>query len=217
MNIAELATTRYTTKAFDPSRKVPADLIEQLKTLLQYSPSSTNSQPWHFIFAHTEAGKARVAEATSGNFAFNTDKVKNASHVVVLCVREDLDEAHLQALLNQEAQDGRFASAEAQANQHALRSRFVSAHRDVLQDAPAWMEKQVYLALGTLLLGAAALGIDACPIEGLDVPQLNRSLDLPAKGLRGVVLVALGYRSEADFNAKLPKSRLPQSVVISEL
>ena len=137
--------------------------------------------------------------------------------MVVLCVREDLDEAHLQALLTQEAQDGRFASAEAQANQHALRSRFVSAHREVLQDAPAWMEKQVYLALGTLLLGAAALGIDACPIEGLDVPQLNRSLDLPAKGLRGVVLVALGYRSEADFNAKLPKSRLPQSVVISEL
>ena len=217
MNIAQLATTRYTTKAFDPSRKVPADLIEQLITLLQYSPSSTNSQPWHFIFAHTEAGKAQVAEATSGNFAFNTDKIKNASHVVVLCVREDLDEAHLQALLTQEAQDGRFASAEAQANQHALRSRFVSAHREVLQDAPAWMEKQVYLALGTLLLGAAALGIDACPIEGLDVPQLNRSLDLPAKGLRGVVLVALGYRSEADFNAKLPKSRLPQSVVISEL
>lgn len=100
-----------------------------------------------------------------------------------MCAR-DLDEAHLQALLTQEAQDGRFASAGAKPT-NTLRSRFVSAHREVLQDAPAWMEKQVYLALGTLLLGAAALGIDACPIEGLDVPQLNRLAGFARQGLAG--------------------------------
>ena len=217
MDLTQLVLSRHSTKAFDPARKISGAVMDSVRALLRNCPSSVNSQPWHFVIAASEVGKARIARATGGPYAYNGPKIQNASHVVVLCVREDLDEAHLQALLTQEAQDGRFASAEAQANQHALRSRFVSAHREVLQDAPAWMEKQVYLALGTLLLGAAALGIDACPIEGLDVPQLNRSLDLPAKGLRGVVLVALGYRSEADFNAKLPKSRLPQSVVISEL
>jgi len=217
MNVAQIATARRTCKAFDPSRKIPAAQIEQLKTLLRYSPSSTNSQPWHFVLASTEAGKAKVAESTSGFYVFNAAKVQNASHVVVLCVREDLDEAHLQALLTQEAQDGRFASAEAQANQHALRSRFVSAHREVLQDAPAWMEKQVYLALGTLLLGAAALGIDACPIEGFDVKLLNDALDLRAQGLSAVVVVALGYRAADDFNAALPKSRLPMDEVLSEI
>jgi nitroreductase/dihydropteridine reductase len=29
------------------------------------------------------------------------------------------------------------------------------------------------------------------------------------------VLVALGYRSELDFNAKLPKSRLPAEALIT--
>ncbi len=35
--------------------------------------------------------------------------------------------------------------------------------------------------------------------------------------MTSVVLVALGYRSQDDFNAKLPKSRLPIAEVISEL
>ena len=30
MNIAQLATRRYTTKSFDPSRKIPAAQVEQL-------------------------------------------------------------------------------------------------------------------------------------------------------------------------------------------
>lgn len=217
MNIAKIATTRYTTKAFDPSRKIPAEQIEQLKTLLQYSPSSTNSQPWHFVIAGTEAGKNQVAQATTGFYVFNEAKVKNASHVVVLCARQEINEAHLETLLEQEAQDGRFATPEAKAGQHAGRSHFVNMHRFDLKDAQHWMEKQVYLALGTLLLGAATLEIDACPIEGFDAKLLNDVLGLREKGLSAVVLVALGYRSAEDFNASLPKSRLPQSAVLAEI
>ena len=49
MNLAAVSTTRRTCKAFDPSRRIDAETIEQLKTLLHYAPSSVNSQPWHFI------------------------------------------------------------------------------------------------------------------------------------------------------------------------
>ena len=73
------------------------------------------------------------------------------------------------------------------------------------------------MALGTLLLGAATLEIDACPIEGFDAKLLNDALGLREKGLSAVVLVALGYRSAEDFNASLPKSRLPQSAVLTEI
>ena len=45
-------------------RPVTAEQIEQLKTLLRYAPSSVNSQPWHFIIASSEEGKARIAKAT---------------------------------------------------------------------------------------------------------------------------------------------------------
>jgi nitroreductase/dihydropteridine reductase len=79
------------------------------------------------------------------------------------------------------------------------------------------MEKQTYLALGTLLLAAGAYGVDATPMEGFDAARLDAEFGLRDKGLTSIVLVALGYRGEADFNAKLPKSRLPGEVVFTFL
>ena len=216
MNIAQIATTRYTTKAFDPKKRIDAALLEQLQTLLRYAPSSVNSQPWHFVIAASDASKAKIALATQGPYGGNEAKVQNASHVVVLCARTTLDDAHLQRILAQEEQDGRFKSEEAKAMQTRGRSFYVNLHREQ-NDTPQWMEKQVYLALGTLLLGAAALAIDATPIEGFDHTVLDEALGLHQRGLRSVVLVALGYRSAEDFNAALPKSRLPAEEIITVL
>ncbi|HZX31392.1 MAG TPA: oxygen-insensitive NAD(P)H nitroreductase [Rhodocyclaceae bacterium] len=217
MDIARIAQTRYTTKAFDPARKIPDALIAQLRTLLRNAPSSVNSQPWHFVIAATEEGKARVAKATQGAFAYNEPKVRNASHVVVLCGRTTLDDAHLDAVISQENSDGRFATPEAMANQDKSRRFYVNLHQTQLKDERTWVERQVYLALGTLLLGAGALDIDACPMEGFDNAILDAELGLAEKGLTALVLVALGYRGPDDFNAKLPKSRLPEAAVFTDL
>lgn len=217
MNIAEIASTRHTCKAFDASRRIDEPTLAQLRTLLRCAPSSVNSQPWHFIIAGSEAGKGRIADTLKTNFAYNEPKVRNASHVIVLCARREIDDAHLAAIITQEEQDGRFATPEARTGQQNTRNFYVSLHRDQLQDAPVWMDKQIYLALGSLMFGAAALGLDACPMEGIDCAALDQALGLEEKGLRSVVMVALGYRSAQDFNAALPKSRLPLGTVISEI
>ena len=214
-NIARIATTRHTCKAFDPAKKIDTGKVDALCNVLRYAPSSVNSQPWHFVIAASDEGKGLIAQATQGGFAYNEAKVRNASHVVVLCARTDLDENHLAAILAQEDADGRFASPEAKAGQHTSRSFYAALHRNELKDASAWMEKQVYLALGTLLQGAAALEIDACPMEGFDQAKLDEVLGLRERGLTSMVLTGLGYRSELDFNAKLPKSRLPVAALIT--
>ena len=67
------------------------------------------------------------------------------------------------------------------------------------------------------LLGAAALEIDATPIEGFDRAALDEELGLRQRGLTAVVLAALGYRSADDFNADLPKSRLPAEEIFEFL
>ena len=217
MNIAELVTTRYTTKAYDPDRKISLDLMAQLQTLLRFAPSSTNSQPWHFVIAASDESKANIARATTGPYGGNEAKVKNASHVVVLCARAELDDAHLQRVLEQEERDGRFKTPDAKAAQQRGRGFYVNLHRNELHDTQQWMEKQVYIALGTLLLGAAALGIDATPIEGYDHATLDEALGLRERGLKSVVMAALGYRSAEDFNAALPKSRLPAEEIFTFL
>lgn len=217
MNIAKIAQTRYTSKAFDPARKIPAETFAQLETLLRYAPSSVNSQPWHFVVASTPEGKARVAKAAQGAYSYNEQKILNASHVVVFCVREALDGDHLLAVLEQEDQDGRFATPDAKAGQHKSRSFYADLHANEYKDARLWMEKQLYLAFGTLLLGAATLEIDACPMEGFDAKILDAELGLAAQGLSSVVIASLGYHSSEDFNAKLPKSRLPAETLITHI
>ncbi|BFL82522.1 hypothetical protein LFREDSHE_09720 [Shewanella baltica] len=72
-DLSFFAKKRYTTKAFDPTKTIPAEKIADIKTLLQFSPSSVNSQPWHFVLASTAEGKALIAQATE-NYAFNTQK-----------------------------------------------------------------------------------------------------------------------------------------------
>lgn len=215
MDIARIVTARYTTKAYNPHKRIGSAQLEQLKTLLRYAPSSVNSQPWHFVIAESDEAKKQIATATTGPYGANEAKVLNASHVVVLCARAELDDAHLERVLVQEEADGRFPSPEARAGQMKGRGFYVNLHRSELQDTRHWMEKQVYLALGTLLLGAAALDIDATPIEGFDRASLDEVLDLPGRGLHAVVLAALGYRSEEDFNAELPKSRLPAEEIFT--
>ena len=55
------------------------------------------------------------------------------------------------------------------------------------------------------------------PVGVFDPQALDQELALNEKGLKSVVMVALGYRSAEDFNAKLPKSRLATETVITAL
>lgn len=217
MNISQYAKKRHATKAFDPSRKLPENVIAELRELIRFSPSSVNTQPWHFIVASSEEGKKRIAKAAENGYTYNVPKIRDASHVMVLCTRTTLDDTHMAMVLEQEDKDQRFINPAAKAAQHGSRQLYANSHRYDLKDAQHWMEKQVYLALGTLLLGAATLEIDTVPIEGFDARVLDEELGLRAKGMTSVVLVGLGYHSGEDFNAKLPKSRLPRESVFTEL
>ena len=216
MDIIHSAASRYSTKAFDPAKKISEENIEKVKDLLRLSPSSTNSQPWHFILASTDEAKARIAKATSGFYVFNERKVLDASHVVAFCAKTEIDETHLSKLLDQENADGRFASQQAMEGQHKGRSYFVNMHRFDYKDAQHWMEKQVYLNVGNFLLGVSTLNIDAVPIEGFDARILDEEFGLREKGFTSLVIVPIGYRSAEDFNAALPKSRLEFSEILTE-
>lgn len=105
MDIISVALKRHSTKAFDASKKLTPEQAEQIKTLLQYSPSSTNSQPWHFIVASTEEGKARVAKSAADNYVFNERKMLDASHVVVFCAKTAMDDARLKLVVDREDAD----------------------------------------------------------------------------------------------------------------
>lgn len=218
VNLTEILNWRYSTKAFQAGKTIPEKTWDLIEDSLRFAASSTNAQPWHFIVAATDEGKTRLAKGTEDGFAFNTQKILDASHVVLFCAKTDLSEDYLLSVLEQEKADGRFQSSDFPPEKmHQGRSHFVNIHKDKLDDVTDWNEKQVYLNIGSTLLAASALKVDSVPMEGIDAERLDKEFDLSSKGLKASVMVAFGYRSDSDFNAKLPKSRLEKSEIITRI
>lgn len=215
-NLSDVMQWRHTAKHYDTTKKISAEDFQSLKDVLRLSPSSTNLQPWHFVIADDEAGKERITKGTEGYHDANTAKIKEASHVIVLCSLADVNEDYLEQLLQQEDADGRFAKPKDKKNMDDKRKKSVNNHRYHDKDEVFWLAQQSYITMGALLLGAATLGIDATPMEGVNFEALDEALDLNSKGYTSVAVVCLGYHSEKDYNAELPKSRLSEAVVFSK-
>lgn len=217
MNIVEVAEKRYATKKFDVSKRISDVEFDQIKALLRLSPSSINSQPWHFVIADGLEGKQRIAKGAEGAYSANQPKILDASHVILFCAKTEVSDEYLQKITDQEDVDGRFPNVEGKELAMKIRGFYTDLHRKEWDDVACWTQKQVYLNIGTILLGAGTLGIDAVPIEGVDLEVLNKEFKLPQKGLTAVAVVALGYQNKDDFNAVLPKSRLPEEELFTLL
>lgn len=233
MDIIEVVKRRYSTKVFDSKKKIPEELIEQIEGLLQLSASSLNLQPWHFILVTSKNGKKKLAKSTEGNFILNKDKILDASVIVVFSARKEIEEEYLLHVLEKEEEDGRFelidvfnnenrdfkdsstVKTELKEDLHNFRNIVInSMSKEILQN---WISRQIYLNVGAFLLGVAALGLDALPIEGFDANIADEELGLGKKGFTSLLLVPIGYHTEDDFNAQLPKSRLLKEEVIERL
>ncbi|MBJ8551756.1 oxygen-insensitive NAD(P)H nitroreductase [Acinetobacter bereziniae] len=217
MDLLTVAKTRYTTKAYDATKKIPQEQFERLVEILRLTPSSINIQPWHFFIADHDEAKKRIAKALVGKYAYNAPKVLDSSHTILFCTKADISEQHLADLLQQDDLSGRFKDEKAKQEQKESRSGYVSYYRNEKGDIQRWAENQTFIALGQMLLAAGIEGIDATPIGGFDEAILTEELDLTEKNLIPSVIMTLGYRSDVDFNAKLPKSRLAQKDLITRL
>lgn len=217
MDLLKITQSRYTTKTYDPTKKIPAEQFERLLEILRLAPSSINIQPWHFFIADHAAAKQRIAQALVGTYAYNAPKVLDSSHTILFCTKADIDELHLDNLLNRDDLSGRFKDESAKEGQKNSRSGYVHYYRNEKGDIQRWAENQTFIALGQMLLAAGIEGVDATPIGGFDEDIISQELQLAEQGLIPSVLLTLGYRSENDFNAKLPKSRLPAEDIFTKL
>ena len=197
---------RYATKQFDASKKIPADTWSVLEQALVLSPSSFGLQPWRFVIVTDPAVRAKLREHSWGQA-----QVTDASHLVVFAARHTLDAADITHFIERTAQV-RGQTAESLKGYHdMMNGSLLSRPPAALQ---AWAERQVYLAFGNLMTSAAVLGLDACPLEGLDPAKYDEVLGLPALGYRTVAACAVGYRLPTDKYATAPKVRFPAEEVI---
>lgn len=139
----------------------------------------------------------------------------NASHVVIFAAKTFADDDHLEAVLTHEDLAGRFADEGKKQAGGEVRRLFLDIHRSRFQDETEWLNRQVHINLGFTLMAAAAAGIDSVTMEGADMAVLDREFGLTERGLHAVEVVSFGYRADDDFNAALPKARLPEDAVFT--
>ena len=199
---------RYATKRFDPARRIPEAAWAVLEQALVLTPSSFGLQPWRFVIVTDPAVRAQLREASR-----NQPQITDASHLVVFQARSVVDEEHIDRHLAAVATARRPEPA-ALATQ---RQRLV----DTVVNGPnrgnhtEWASRQVYIALGQFLTAAALLGIDACPMEGVERPRYDAILSPGGSPFRTVVVAPAGYRAADDPAAAQAKVRFdPDQVLV---
>jgi nitroreductase len=152
---------RYATKKFDPGRRIDAATWEALEQSLLLAPSSFGLQPWKFVVVE-DAGKRRELVAKS----WGQSQVADASHLVVFAVKSPLDATDVRRHIERTA-EVHGTPVESLAGFEKVVAGFLGKPPYPL-DLREWGSRQVYIALGNFMLAAALLGVDTCPMEGLD-------------------------------------------------
>jgi nitroreductase len=205
--LLESLNFRYATKAFDSSRKLPADIFAALKSSLALAPSSFGLQPWKFILVESTEIREKLKSASWGQ-----PQVTEASHFLVLATRTDLTQNDIDKWISRLAEI-QETPLENLAGYAGMISSFTGAMS--IAEKQAWNTRQVYIALGQLMTSAALLGIDTCPLEGISPNEYDDILGLKNSGYATAVACALGYRSADDKYAAAKKARFNEDDLFS--
>ena len=184
---------KHLTRAFDSSKTIPEETLQQLLRFLRSAPTSTNIQPNHFYVLATTEGKERLVANLGERFQDNGEKILNASHTIILTTRADLPDSHIQEVFDKETADGRFPDPAKNALWQSMTRDFLNLRIYGYKDVNHWMEKQTYMALGMTMMAAAELGVDATPLEGFDPTSVDKAFKIRETGHTTTVLLALGY------------------------
>jgi nitroreductase len=204
---------RRAIRKFSDTSLKPSD-VQALLEEAAFAPSSGNMQPYQFHWVRDRALKANLAIACNGQKA-----AASAAEFIVIVASPalglrtaDAQLAHVESSsalgtdskIYYRKQIGMFQKILGMGSS-VLWSPLVALAaliRPTLSLIPIghiggrqWAARNAIFAAQTIMLGAAAKGIDTCPMEGFSGSQVAKLLDLP----RGAVIplvIALGYRAE---------------------
>jgi nitroreductase len=205
--LSEALHWRYATKKFDPAKKIPAETWSVLEDALVLAPSSYGLQPWKFIVVDDAPTRHKLSSAAHGQ-----RQPVDCSHFVVFAVRKNLDAADVDRYITRIAEVRSVSTESLKGYSDHIKVSADHARKAGILDP--WMARQVYIALGQFMTSAALLGVDACPMEGIDAPKFDEILGLSAMGYGALCACASGYRASDDKYAGAAKVRFKAQDVI---
>lgn len=205
---------RYTTKKYDPSKRISDADLEIIKEALRLSPSSINSQPWKFIIVESESAKQRLHDTFANKHQFNQPHAKEASHTLLLAHNPNYTKEHYKKVVDAEVSSGHLPPDMYDTMLNAAYA-FAESNTDESGFNGNWTKAQVYIALGNIMHTLARLGIHSTPMEGVDPEMISELFRDELGEYVCDVALAMGYPLEdEDYNYGKPKARLDQEEVV---
>ena len=201
---------RYATKVFDATKKIPADVWQTLERALVLTPTSYGLQPYRFLVINDPVKRAELLP-----HSWNQKQAVDASHFVVFTARTKITGADVSKLITCTSDIRKIPAESLNFYRDLMLGDIVNGPRG--KTAHEWATRQTYIALGNLMTCAAVLGVDTCPMEGLDPAEYDRVLGLNGSGYATVVACALGYRAATDKYANLPKVRYEAKELVQQV
>lgn len=209
-DLIQLLNWRYATKKFDAQQPVPEDKVTRILESIRLTASSSGLQPYHVLVVTQAALREQIK-----THAWGQGQVTEASHLLVFAAWDDYTPARINAAFDLVNEVRGFKSEGWEAYRQQVLATYPGRGAEVNFQHAA---RQAYIALGTALLAAAELGVDATPMEGFVPDQVDEILGLKAQGLRSVILLPLGHRAATgDWLVKLPKVRRPLDQLVTRV
>ena len=199
MNILESLNWRYATKKFDADRSLTDDQVNKILEAGNLAASSYGLQPYKFVVIKNQELQDKLVP-----HSYNQNQVADASHVIVIAVRTDVNEEYISEFTAQIEKERGLDDGALDTYKGQMLGTVGKLPPEDLFD---WSAKQTYIVLGTMLAAAAAMEIDACPMEGFVAEDYDELLNLKCQNLRSVLVLPVGYRSEEDKTQHQKKVR----------
>jgi nitroreductase len=203
----DLLQWRYAVKSFDSDKKIPDDAWETLEQSLILAPSSFGLQPWKFLIVDDKNLRVQLRDASWKQ----AQVTESDRYVVFAALRTTTDE-----------DVDRFMARTSEVRGTPVEN--LTGYRNVIadfllkgwaaKDLFGWNARQTYIALGQFMTAAAAMGIDTCPMEGIDMNGYDELLGLKETRYATLCACAVGYRAADDKYAAAPKVRYARDEVI---
>jgi len=200
MDLIKNLQWRYAVKKYS-DELVREDKIDQIVEAINLTASSCGIQPYRLFVITNPEVRQRLGEGS-----FNA-QIHASSHLLVFAGFNEITTAYIKEYVGMIEQQRNLENGGLKMFEDTLIDYFSpqTPEQNVI-----WSDKQAYVGLGTALIAAAELKVDATPMEGFDSKLFDEVLGLSERGLHASVIVSLGYRdAENDYLASAPKARLP--------
>lgn len=188
MDTIEAIMARRAFRTFQSGHAMPEEETGRLLALAQRAPSAFNLQHWRFVVVRDPALRRNLR-----GVSWDQPQVTDASLLVALCVD-----------LAAWRKDGHRAWAHTDADTRetwvGIIERFYEGRGQLQRDEAM---RSLGMTAQTLMLAAAAMGYETCPMDGFDAEAVAKLLNLPDDHVVGM-FVAVG--KAAASAAEVPRA-----------